>query len=77
MVSRSKPAILGITESKLDKTVNDQEVAISGYKYSLLTQAGMVEMLLVLSEVMSALIEKTYWTPAFKRKGVLSFHYCQ
>ena len=31
IVSRTKPAVLGITESKLDSSVNDQEVCISGY----------------------------------------------
>ena len=31
IVSKTKPAILGITESKLDSSVNDQEVCISGY----------------------------------------------
>ena len=31
IISRTKPAILGITESKLDSFVSDQEVNISGY----------------------------------------------
>ena len=31
IISRTKPAILGITESKLDSSVSDQEVNISGY----------------------------------------------
>ena len=31
IVSKTKPAILGITESKLDITVNNQEINISGY----------------------------------------------
>ena len=31
IVSKTKPAILGITESKLDKKVNDQDINISGY----------------------------------------------
>ena len=31
IASRTKPAILGITESKLDNTVTDQEVNICGY----------------------------------------------
>ena len=31
VVGHTKPAILGITESKLDSSVSDQEVDISGY----------------------------------------------
>ena len=31
VVGHTKPAILGITESKLDSSVSDQEVNISGY----------------------------------------------
>ena len=31
IASKTKPAVLGITESKLDITVNDEEINISGY----------------------------------------------
>ena len=43
IISRTKPAILGITESKLDSSVSDQEVNISGYS-KWLTYASTEEM---------------------------------
>ena len=32
VAGHTKPAILGITESKLDSSVSDQEVNVSGYR---------------------------------------------
>ena len=56
-VGYTKPAILGITESKLDSSVSDQKVNISGYW---VTEIDMVEVLLATLGLIYALIGEMF-----------------
>ena len=47
IMRHTKPAILGITESKLDSSVTDQEINISGYSILRNVEVEMEEVLLV------------------------------
>ena len=60
IVGLTKPAILGITETKLDSTVSDQEININGY--SVLRSEIEIEVAVVLhvtSELIYVLIADT------------------
>ena len=56
IAKNSNAAVIGITESKLDKTVVDNEVNIDGYELKDLTEIGKVEVLLATSEKICLLI---------------------
>ena len=49
VVGHSKSAMLGITESKLDNSVSDQEINISGYSILGVTEIDMAELLRAMS----------------------------